>query len=61
MLKVGLAKEESVVAQSHTGGCGCNKNVAANLIQTKENKLKALTEKMNKTKSSIYKTKAPIF
>lgn len=63
MLKVGLTKEESVVTtQSSGGGCGCNKNSVAKMSQAKkESKLQALTEKMNKTKNPIYKTKAPIF
>jgi hypothetical protein len=61
MLKVGLVKDESVVTtQSVAGGCGCNKNSVAKMSQSKkESKLQALTEKMNKTKNSIYKTTNP--
>lgn len=63
MLKVGLNKEEAVVTtQAQSGGCGCNKSSIAKITQDqKQTKLHALTEKMNKTKNAIYKTKAPIF
>jgi len=64
MLKVGLDKEQSVLTTkaAASGGCGCNKAAVVKMTQDeKQKKLQALTERMNKTKNSIYKTKTPIF
>ena len=63
MLKIGLENEQTVVtAQAQPGGCGCNKNSVVKITQDqKQMKLQALTDKINKTRNSIYKTKAPIF
>jgi len=64
MLKVGLDKNQAVVAtQAKASGCGCGKTVSAVKIsqKEKEKRLQVIAEKMNKTKNSIYNTKAPIF
>lgn len=63
MLKVGLDKKQSVTTtKAASGGCGCGKAAAIKLSQEeKEKRLQAIAAKMNKTKNSVYKTKAPIF
>jgi len=64
MLKVGLYKNKSVTTTkaTATGGCGCGKAAALkNSQKEKENKLQALSKKINKNKKSIYKIKDPIF
>lgn len=64
MLKVGLDKNKSVATTqvSATSGCGCRKAaIIKNSQKEKENRLQALSKKINKSKKSIYKTKTPIF
>jgi hypothetical protein len=64
MLKAGLDKNQSVVTTqaAAASGCGCGKAAAVKISQKeKEKRLQAISDKMNKTRNSIYKTKAPIF